>query len=195
MSFPELDLAQWVTTLGYAGILLIIFVETGLFFGFFLPGDSLLFTAGFLASQKLFNIWLLVPSMIITALLGYQLGFVIGGRLGTWLTGRPDSFWFKQKYLVQAKVFYDKHGGKAIILGRLLPIVRTFIPVVAGMIKMRARHYFILNLLGALVWAGGVTLIGYFLGGAIPEANHYILPIVFGIIILSLLPGVVKYFR
>lgn len=195
MSFSNFDLAQWLTTIGYVGILLIIFVETGVFFGFFLPGDSLLFTAGFLASQKIFNIWYLIPLMIVTAILGYQFGFWLGKRLGGWFTGRPDSFWFKQKYLDQARVFYNHHGGKALVLGRLLPIVRSFIPVVAGMVQMESQRYFWLNILGALLWAGGVTLVGFLLGNVIPSANHYILPIVFGIIFLSLVPGLLKYLR
>ncbi len=194
MSLHGFDLAHWVTTLGYFGVLLIIFLETGLFFGFFLPGDSLLFTAGFLASQKIFNIWYLIPAMMVTAILGYQVGYWFGKRLGGWLMGRKESFWFKHKHIETAKSFYDSHGRKAVVLGRLLPIVRTFVPIVAGMVHMDSRRYLILNILGALLWAGGVTLLGFTLGKTVPQASHYIIPVIFIIIFLSLTPALWRYF-
>ena len=187
---PHFDLLNWVITFGYIGVLLIIFVETGLFFGFFLPGDSLLFTAGLLASQKVFDIRILVPAIIITAILGYQVGYWFGKRFVQWLLRRKESFWFKKAYLQQAKDFYDRHGGKALILGRLIPIVRTFIPVVAGMVHMTNRRYFIYNVLGALMWGGGLTLLGYYLGSAVPQASHYITPIALGIVLISVAPGI-----
>lgn len=191
----QIDLAHWVEVLGYLGILLIIFLETGLFFGFFFPGDSLLFTAGFLASQRIFNIWVLIPAIIVTAILGYQLGYWFGKKLSAWLLQRKDSFWFKRRYLDQAKVFYERHGGKALIIGRLMPIVRTFVPIVAGMVDMAPRRYFILNISGALIWAGGVTFLGFYLGTKIPNAEHYILPVVIAIIFLSISPAIWRYFR
>lgn len=191
----HVNLTEWVSTIGYVGILLIVFLETGLFFGFFLPGDSLLFTAGFLASQHIFNISWLVSALLLTAIAGYQVGYWFGKHLGRWLLRRKDSFWFKRRYLEQAKAFYDQHGGKALIIGRLIPVVRTFVPVVAGMVDMTQRRYFSYNVAGALVWAGGITLLGYYLGRVVPNANHYILPIVGGIIVLSVLPGVWRYLR
>ena len=156
------DFAHWVETIGYVGILLIIFVESGLFVGFFLPGDSLLFIAGMLAEKGIFDITILVPAMIVTAIAGYMLGFWFGDKLGHWLLKRKDSLFFKKRYLTQAHAFYEKHGGKALVLGRLVPIVRTFAPIVAGMADMPYRRYFFYNVLGALVWCGGVTLLGFF---------------------------------
>lgn len=189
------DITKWVQALGYVGILLIIFLETGVFLGFFLPGDSLLFAAGLLASQNIFNVWILIPLMIVTACAGYFLAYWFGEKLGKWLLNRKDSFLFKKKYLIQARKFYDKHGGKALILGRLVPILRTFVPIVAGMAKMRYRSYVLFNIAGAFVWAGGVTLLGYYLGGLIPGASKYILPIAVCIIIISILPAIWHYVR
>ena len=191
----HVDIATWVQTLGYAGIFLIIFLETGLFLGFFLPGDSLLFSAGLLASQHIFNVWILIPSMIVTACGGYFLAYWFGEKLGNWLLKRKDSFWFRKEYLIQAATFYKKHGGKALVLGRLVPILRTFVPIVAGMAKMRYRTYVIFNIVGGFAWAGGVTLLGYYLGSIIPNANHYILPIVLVIILISIIPGAWHYFK
>lgn len=184
------DITKWVETLGYVGILLIIFLETGIFLGFFLPGDSLLFAAGLLASQNIFNVWLLIPLMIVTAAAGYFVAYWFGEKLGNWLLRRDDSFLFKKRYLIQAGKFYEKHGGKALVLGRLVPILRTFVPIVAGMAKMRYRTYVLFNILGAFIWAGGVTLIGYYLGSLVPGIGKYILPVALGVIFLSITPAI-----
>ncbi|OGO90625.1 MAG: hypothetical protein A3F10_06865 [Coxiella sp. RIFCSPHIGHO2_12_FULL_42_15] len=192
---PHVDLTHWVEIIGYVGILSIIFLETGLFLGFFLPGDSLLFTAGFLASQRIFNIWILVPTVFITAILGYQLGYWFGKKFISWLLQRKESFWFKRRYLEQTKAFYDKHGSKALILGRLMPIIRTFVPIVAGMVGMTRGRYLFLNVVGALAWVGGIMLLGYYVGQAIPNAEHYIFPIVLAIIFLSISPGLWRYWH
>jgi len=184
------DITKWVETLGYVGILLIIFLETGIFLGFFLPGDSLLFAAGLLASQNIFDVWLLIPLMIITACAGYFLAYWFGEKLGSWLLRRNDSFIFKKKYLIQAGKFYEKHGGKALVLGRLVPILRTFVPIVAGMAKMQYRTYALFNILGAFVWAGGVTLLGYYLGSLVPGIGKYILPVALCVIFLSITPAI-----
>ncbi|WP_264769729.1 DedA family protein [Coxiella burnetii] len=186
----NIDLIHLVTAIGYFGILLVVFVETGIFVCFFLPGDSLLFSAGLLASQGVFKIWILVPTTIAVAILGYFLAYWLGEKLGGWLLRRPDSIWFKKSYLIQAKKFYDKHGGKSLILGRLIPVVRTFVPIVAGMTRMEYYRYIIFNVVGAFVWGGGVTLVGYYFGYLIPDVGEYILLIVLFIILLSLLPGI-----
>lgn len=186
----NMDLIHLVTAIGYFGILLVVFLETGIFVCFFLPGDSLLFSAGLLASQGVFKIWILVPTTIAVAILGYFLAYWLGEKLGGWLLRRPDSIWFKKSYLIQAKKFYDKHGGKSLILGRLIPVVRTFVPVVAGMTRMEYYHYIIFNVVGAFFWGGGVTLVGYYFGYLIPDVGEYILLIVLFIILLSLLPGI-----
>ncbi|ABS77020.1 DedA family protein [Coxiella burnetii] len=186
----NIDLIHLVTAIGYFGILLVVFLETGIFVCFFLPGDSLLFSAGLLASQGVFKIWILVPTTIAVAILGYFLAYWLGEKLGGWLLRRPDSIWFKKSYLIQAKKFYDKHGGKSLILGRLIPVVRTFVPIVAGMTRMEYYRYIIFNVVGAFVWGGGVTLVGYYFGYLIPDVGEYILLIVLFIILLSLLPGI-----
>ncbi len=186
--FFHFDIAQWITTIGFVGVVLIIFVETGLFVGFFLPGDSLIFTAGLLASKGIFPIKWLVPSLIVAAFLGYTLAYWFGKRLGRWLMSRKDHFWFKKSYIYKAEEFYEKHGGKAIILGRLVPIVRTFIPIAAGMARMTYRDYFMYNLLGALLWGGGLCLAGYYLGALIPDADKYILLVIVIVVFLSFLP-------
>lgn len=189
------DVMQWVSTLGYVGIMLIVLVETGLFFGFFLPGDSLVFSAGLLAARGVFDIRILVPILVITAFVGYSFGYWFGKHLGKWLLARPESFFFKKKYLIQAQEFYARHGGKALILGRMVPVVRTFAPIVAGMARMDFRKYQWFNFAGAIVWGGVITLCGYYLGGLIPGADKYILPLVILIIFLSVLPGVWHYLR
>ncbi|ATN83611.1 hypothetical protein AYO23_02940 [Coxiella burnetii] len=186
----NIDLIHLVTAIGYFGILLVVFLETGIFVCFFFPGDSLLFSAGLLASQGVFKIWILVPTTIAVAILGYFLAYWLGEKLGGGLLRRPDSIWFKKSYLIQAKKFYDKHGGKSLILGRLIPVVRTFVPIVAGMTRMEYYRYIIFNVVGAFVWGGGVTLVGYYFGYLIPDVGEYILLIVLFIILLSLLPGI-----
>lgn len=193
--FHHVDVVQLTRTAGYIGLTLIILCETGLFLGFFLPGDSLLFAAGLLASQGFFNILILVPLLIMAAIIGYAVAYWLGDKIGRWLLKRPDSIWFKRKYLTQAHEFYEKHGGKALILGRLVPIVRTFLPIVAGMAEMTHRRYTVFNIIGALVWCGGVTLAGYFLGGVIPNVDEYILPLILGIVVLSLLPPAIHLLR
>jgi len=193
--FSHIDISHWVQLIGYAGVLLIIFLETGLFFGFFLPGDSLLFSAGLLASQHIFNIGYLVPSIIVVAILGYQVAYWFGKKLGHWLLSRKDSLWFKRRYLEQAKIFYEEYGGRALIIGRLMPVVRTFVPIVAGMVELSYPRYVMLNVVGALMWAGGVTLLGYFLGRSVPNAEHYILPLVLLIMLASISPILWRYFR
>jgi membrane-associated protein len=189
------ELSQWIITFGYAGLVAIIFAGPGLFIGFVLPGDSVLFTAGLLASQKIFNMSVLVPSLIAAAFLGYQVGYWFGAKMGGWLIRRPDTWYFKQRYVADAHQFYEKHGAKALLLARLIPIVRTFVPIVAGMANMQKRSYFIYNLIGSIIWAGGVTVLGYYLGESIPNAQHYILPIVLFICVISILPGIVHWLR
>ncbi len=191
----HVDLTHWISTLGYFGLVLIIFLETGLFFGFFLPGDSLLFVSGVLASQGVFNIFILIPVLVVTAFSGYAFGYWFGYRLEHWLMARKESFWFRKRYIERTKVFYERHGGKTLILGRFVPVVRTFIPIAAGMAEMPLRKYLIFNLIGAMLWALGLPILGYLLGGIIPDAGKYIMPIVVGVIFLSILPGIFEYFK
>ncbi len=185
-----LDLEQIIKTIGYVGVFGIVFAESGLFFGFFLPGDSLLFTAGFLASQGIFDIKLLVVLCVAGAILGDSVGYTFGRKLGAKLFQKEDSRLFKKKHIERAHAFYEKHGGKTIILARFMPIVRTFAPIVAGAANMTYRKFLSFNIFGGLLWGGGLTLTGYFLGNIIPDVDKYLIPSILLIIILSFLPPV-----
>ncbi|HEY9881105.1 MAG TPA: VTT domain-containing protein [Leptolyngbyaceae cyanobacterium] len=180
------NLPELIKSFGYLGVWGIVFAESGLLIGFFLPGDSLLFTAGFLASQNLFNIWLLVIGAFICAVLGDSVGYVTGHRFGRRLFTKEDSWLFHKDHLVKAERFYEKYGSKTIVLARFLPIIRTFAPIVAGIGSMQYRLFLSFNLLGGLLWTGGITLLGYFLGSVIPNVDHYLLPIIVLIVVLSI---------
>jgi membrane-associated protein len=175
---------------------LIIFAETGLLLGFFLPGDSLLFTAGVIAGQGKLDLWLLVPGVFLGATLGSEVGYFIGERAGPPLFRRPDSRFFKQEYVQRTHEFFERHGSEAIILARFVPVVRTFIPVLAGVGKMNRRVYSLYNLVGALLWTVGVTMLGYALGDVIGNnIDTYILPLVAVIIVVSFIPVAVEWRR
>ncbi len=174
----------------------IVFAETGLLLGFFLPGDSLLFTAGILAGQGKLSIWLLLPGAFVGAFLGAEVGYLIGHRVGPRLFRRPDSRFFKQEYVERTREFFDRHGPKAVVLARFVPVVRTFTPVMAGVGEMRRRDYTRYNLIGALLWAVGVTLLGYALGNAIGSSiDTYLLPLIALVIVISLIPVYVEWRR
>jgi membrane-associated protein len=182
-----------VQTAGYLGVTAIVFAESGLFFGFFFPGDSLLFTAGFLASQGFFNMWFLVPLVVVAAIAGDSVGYWTGKKVGPFIFTRPDSLFFSQKRVQQAKDFFDKHGAKSIVIARFIPAVRTFTPIIAGVAEMNYHTFLTYNIIGGIIWGAGLPLAGYFLGAVIPNADRYILPIVALIIILSVLPIVRQY--
>lgn len=182
--------SELVTTIGMLGIFAIIFAETGLFFGVFLPGDSLLFTAGVLASQGHFNIALLCAGCFVAAVVGDATGYAIGDRMGRRLFTKPESRYFKPAYLLKAQAFFIKHGGKAIILGRFMPVVRTMVPMVAGAGTMPYRQFFTFNVVGGFLWGVCIPLLGYFLGNLIGDSiDRYLLPIIALIIILSIAPS------
>jgi len=183
------DLISLVKTAGYLGVFGIVFLESGLLIGFFFPGDSLLFTAGFLASQGFFDITTLIVGCFIAAVSGDTIGFYIGKNLGPKIFTKDNSFFFNKKHLDRAQKFYDKHGGKTIILARFVPVIRAFAPVVAGAGKMNYKRFVAFNLIGGVLWAIGVTAAGYYLGSLIPDVDKYLLPIVGLIIIASILPG------
>lgn len=171
------------------------FAESGLFFGFFLPGDSLLFTAGFLASQHIFNIWILLPLISLGAIGGDSVGYWSGRKFGGWLVKQKESFFFQKKHLETARLFYDRHGGKTLILARFMPAIRTFAPIVAGMAEMHYGSFITYNVIGGLLWSFGLTLLGFFLGSVIPDADKYLLPVIGVIIVLSVLPAVIHYLK
>lgn len=185
------DLVQTIQTIGYAGLFGVIFAESGLFFGFFFPGDSLLFTAGFLASQGFFDEKILIPLFAVAAIVGDSAGYWTGAKSGKWLMRRKDSFFFKKAYIMRAQHFYDKHGGKTLILARFVPAVRTFVPIVAGMAGMEYKRFLVFNIIGGILWGAGLSAAGYFLGSRIPNVETYLLPIVLVVIFLSLLPGLI----
>lgn len=189
------DLVSIVKTAGYVGLFAIIFAESGLFFGFFLPGDSLLFTAGFLASQDFLSIWPLVIVLAVAAILGDSTGYAFGAKIGHKIFYKEDSFFFNKANIDRAKMFFEKHGRKAIILARFIPAVRTFVPILAGVGQMNYRVFLTYNVAGGLLWGVGVTLLGYFLGHTIPHADRYLLPIIAAIIFVSLLPTFIHLWR
>jgi membrane-associated protein len=175
---------------------LIIFAETGLLLGFFLPGDSLLFTAGVLAGQGKLDLVLVVSTCFVGAFLGSEVGYVIGEKLGPRLFNKPDSRLFKQEYVERTKEFFDRHGPKTIVLARFVPVVRTFTPVMAGVGRMKRRTYTTYNLIGAVLWAIGVTVLGWALGDAIGEnIDTYLLPLVAVVVAISLLPVFLEWRR
>lgn len=183
------DLVYLIKTFGYLGIFTIVFLESGLLIGFFFPGDSLLFTAGFLASQGYFDIRILIAGCFIFAVLGDTIGYQIGKKLGPKLFTKENSLLFNKKHLETAQKFYDKHGGKTIILARFVPVIRAFAPVIAGAGKMDYKRFAIFNLVGGVLWAIGITSAGYYLGSLIPDVDKYLLPIVGAIILASIAPA------
>jgi len=187
--FEPLILIQAV---GIIGIIFIVFAETGLFFGFFFPGDSLLFTAGILASQGFLNIYTLIIGCIIAAILGDSIGYWSGKKYGRRLFDRDAGFFFKKQRLYDAESFYEKHGRYTIIIARFVPIIRTFAPIVAGIGKMHYGTFISYNIFGGIVWVVGLLLLGYFLGGLIPNPDLYIIPIALIIIVISFLPIIWK---
>src|SRR5262245_33793573 len=185
---PHENLVQIVQLLGYPGVFGAIFAESGLFFGFFLPGASLLFTAGLLSSQGFFNPMILIPGVTIAAILGDSAGYWFGRKVGYKLFLRPDSRFFKHEHLQRAEVFYEKYGSRTILFARFIPVVRTFAPIVAGVARMRYSVFLTYNIIGAIIWGGGVTSLAYFLGTKVPGVEKYLSYIILGIIVVSSIP-------
>lgn len=185
---------EWVGPWAVLGVMLVIFAETGLLVGFFLPGDSLLFTLGLFVhtGQVPVSIWIVSSLMWVAAVVGDQTGFVIGRRAGPTVFHRPDSRLFKQEYVERTRTFFDRHGGKAVTLARFVPIVRTFTPVMAGVGQMRYSHFVGFNVLGATVWAFALVWLGYFLGGN-SWIRENIDAVVLGIVAASVLPMVLSW--
>ena len=191
------DVQHLVQVGGYVGLTAIIFAETGLLIGFFLPGDSLLVTAGLLAARPQFglNVWLLGVLLTVAAILGNSVGYGIGHFSGPRLFKRDDSLLFKKKHLFRAQAFYQKHGGKTLVIARFMPIVRTFVPVVAGLGRMSLRAYTAYNVLGAVLWIWSMLFVGYFLGRFIPGIDQHIEKVILLVIFVSLLPGLISWWR
>ena len=189
------DLVKILPAIGYIGIFAIVFAESGLFIGFFLPGDSLLFTAGFLASQDIFDIKILVLICFLGAVLGDSVGYLFGHKVGRRLFQRKDSLLFHKDNLIKAENFYEKHGKKTIVIARFMPMIRTFAPIVAGIGSMEYKTFLSYNIIGGLLWGVGITLAGFYLGNLIPDVDKYLLPIVAVIILLSVSPGLIHILK
>lgn len=198
---PGVDLIEFIKWASILGVAFIVFAESGLLIGFFLPGDSLLFTTGFLihAGFLNINIHLAVAILFVAAVIGDSVGYTFGRKAGPHLFKKPDARLFKQEYVQRAQDFYEKHGGVTIIIARFIPIVRTFAPVVAGVGKMEYRRFLAYNVIGGVLWAAGITYLGYFLGAWFEhmglEIDHILLPIIAGIIIISVLPPAIHILK
>jgi membrane-associated protein len=187
---PDKYLEQLGPTVALLVIWGIIFAESGLFFGFFLPGDSLLLTAGLLAYKGFLNIWVLVPGVVIAAIIGDNIGYWFGNKVGPPIFSRPESRLFKPQNLAKAREFYDRYGPITIVIARFMPFIRTFAPIVAGAVKMDYKTFFFFNVVGAFLWGAGVAMAGYFLGAIFPPdvLDRYFLVIVGIVIIVSAMP-------
>ena len=189
------DVRGLVQTGGYIALAIIVFTETGLMIGFFLPGDSLLVTAGLFAAKGDLNIVVLNLLLMFCAITGDATGYYIGKKLGPALFRKEDSLLFKKKHLIATHEFYERHGGKTIIIARFVPIIRTFAPVVAGMANMSYRRFAMFNIIGGIGWVFSMTMIGYLLIKAFPDAEKHIHIIIIVVIFLSFVPGIVEFLR
>ena len=195
MEFFGVDLIELIKAVGVLGVAAIVFTESGLLVGFFLPGDSLLFTAGFLASQGYLPIVPLVLLCFIAAVLGDNVGYAIGKRIGPRLFVREESFFFHKNNVEKTRAYFERYGPKTIVIARFIPVIRTFAPLMAGVGTMHYRIFFLYNLAGGLLWSVCVPILGYALGATIPDVDHYLLPIILGIIFISFIPPAREYWR
>jgi len=186
------ELIRWG---GYTVLAIIVFAESGLFFGFFLPGDSLLVTAGLLASRGYLNIWELIVLLSLMAIAGDSVGYYFGRVTGPRIFTREKSWLFAKDHLIRAQAFYEKHGGKTIILARFMPIIRTFAPIVAGIGRMPYRRFISFNIWGGMLWVMLTLGLGFFLGRVIPNVDRYIHWIIIAVILISISPGIVSWIR
>lgn len=190
-----LDITYLIHTVGLVGILVIIFTESGLFFGFFLPGDSILFTAGFLASQGRLPFYPLIFGCMICAVVAGYVGYWFGRTIGHKLFEKADSLFFRKKHLEDTKLFFEKYGNKTVVLSRFVPVIRTFGPIFAGIGEMEFHHFSLWNIIGGVLWPGLIVTAGFYLGKLVPGAERYFLLIVILIIIISILPGVWEWYK
>lgn len=184
-----------ITSVGILGVFAIVFAESGLFFGFFLPGDSLLFTAGLLASLGHFNVMWLWLGCMLCAILGDSVGYAFGKKAGPKIFTREDSLFFHKKHIEHTQAFYARYGKKTIVLARFVPIVRTFAPILAGVGKMKYRTFLAYNITGGTLWTTLLIFLGFFLGMAIPNPDRYLMPLVFAIILISFFPIVREWWK
>jgi len=192
---PHIDYESLVETIGYAGLFLIVFSETGLLIGFFLPGDTLLVAAGAVAGRGHLDIWALMLVLFVAAVTGDAVGYQIGKHAGPRLFRREDSRWFHHKHLERARSFYNHHGGKTIVLARFVPIVRTFAPTIAGAAGMPYRRFAIFNVFGGLIWVVSMCGLGYVVGESVPNLEVALVAVVGIIFVLSIAPAAVHILR
>ncbi len=183
-----MDPKHLIEAFGTLGLFAIVFAESGILAGFFLPGDSLLFTAGLLASQGVLNLPLIATGCFVAAVAGDQVGYLIGRRYGPALFRRPDSRFFHKKNVERAEAYFAHHGPRTVVLARFVPVVRTFTPVVAGVGRMEYRTFVTYNVVGGFLWGVGVTVLGYVLGESIPDIDRYLLPVIMLIVSVSFVP-------
>jgi membrane-associated protein len=188
-------LTEIIIAAGYIGVFATIFAESGILLGFFLPGDSLLFTVGIFAAQGHFNIYLMIFLAITAAILGDSFGYYVGHKIGPRLFQRKESRLFKQEYVEKTENFYKKYGKRTIILARFVPIVRTFAPVMAGVGKMEYKTFLSYNIVGGIIWAGGLLTLSYILGRVIPGIEDYLHYIILGILVLSVIPIALDFLK
>lgn len=183
-----------INVAGLAGVGIIIFAETGVLLGFFLPGDSLLFTAGLFASQGYFHVSLLLLTGVVAAILGDSVGYALGKKFGPSIF-KKRSRWLRDEHIARAKTFYERHGGKTIILARFMPLLRTLVPIFAGVTSMHYGTFLFYNIIGGVLWVAGLGGLGFYFGSVIPNIDRYLLPIIGGVVLLSLMPVFFQIFR
>lgn len=192
-----LSIDKAIVSAGLIAIGATVFAESGLLIGFFLPGDTLLFGAGIVAAKEgsPLNIWHLVIVVVIAAILGDNVGYSIGRRTGKKMFHKEDGILFRKEHIERAEAFYEKHGGKTIILARFVPVVRTFAPMVAGMGKMSRKRFMVFNVVGGIIWGAGVTLAGYWIGSKVPWVEDFLTPIILAVIVISIVGSLAHVFK
>lgn len=192
-----LDPEKLIHTGGLILVLVIIFVENGIFFGFFLPGDSLLFTAGLLCASGKFDVPLplLLSTIFVAAVLGNGVGYYFGRKVERRIYNRKESLLFKRKYLEAAEIFFNKYGGMALVMGRFLPIIRTFAPIFAGVVKFDMKTFIIYNISGGLLWTCSLTMLGYYLGILFPAINDHLEYVILVIVVVTWIPVITTYLK
>jgi len=189
------NVPELIRIVGFYGLIAIVFAETGLLVGFFLPGDSLLITAGLFAARGDLSIHALIPTLILAAIVGNATGYWIGARTGAALYSRPDSLLFRREHVRMTHEYYERHGGKTVVLAQFIPILRTFAPVVAGVGQMGYRQFAMFNVLGAILWVSSMTLAGYLLGNLVPNIEKRIHIVVAVVILVSLIPPAIAFLK
>lgn len=193
--FFDGSINELVATLGYVGLFSVVFAESGIFIAAFLPGDSLLFTSGILAGQNVFDVYTLFILFVGAAVLGNSFGYWFGRTFGIQLFQRGNKRFFKVEHLEKTRVFYEKYGAKSIVFARFVPVIRTFIPIFAGIAEMRYQQFLLYNIVGAILWVSILLFMGFFLGTTVRDIEKYLIPLILLVIFVSFIPGVIEYFK